>query len=176
MKTVILGITLLLVFSVTQSSCWKEQIQENTKQYNVIVDEDRNAFIKNQIVKDYTFLYDEVIEECECRDRFLQDPEYEITWFWRTINGDCDSNYVGLCSATKLDSIKAYSNARCFFIDDKLVIIPTNDENGFTDEGYLIISQPVEVENDTIIIREGIYAAFYDEKYGKYMAVAVDVL
>ena len=43
MKTVILGITLLLVFSVTQSSCWKEQIQENTKQYNVIVDEDRNA-------------------------------------------------------------------------------------------------------------------------------------
>lgn len=55
MKTVILGITLLLVFSVTQSSCWKEQIQENTKQYNVIVEEDRNAFIKNQIVKDYTF-------------------------------------------------------------------------------------------------------------------------
>ena len=66
-------------------------------------------------------------------------------------------------------------NARGFIEDEKLVIIPTTNENGFTADGFLAVGRPIIVENDTIIIREGIYAAYYDEKTGGYVAVAVDV-
>ena len=38
----------------------------------------------------------------------------------------------------------------------------------------MVIGVPIEVENDNIIIQEGIYAAYYDEETGRYTAVAVD--
>lgn len=66
------------------------------------------------------------------------------------------------------------ANAMGYFEDDKLVIVPTSEENGFTADGYLAIGAPIVVQYDNIVIQEGIYGAYYDEDAGKYTAVAVD--
>lgn len=137
--------------------------------------EQGRAFFNNQQVKDYTDLCQKVINNCGVEDR-TQGAQYVITWHWPLANGDCDINVVGLCSASKIDTVSQGANVRGCFVDGKLVIIPTVDENGFTSDGYLAIGQPILVDNDTIIIREGIYAAYYDEALGRYVAVAVDVL
>ena len=47
--------------------------------------------------------------------------------------------------------------------DDKFVIVPTTDENGFTADGFLAVGRPMEVINDTIVIREGVYASYYNK-------------
>lgn len=132
------------------------------------------AFFDSHQVKDYTELCKKVINNCGVEDR-TQGTQYEITWHWPSANGDCDSDLYGLCSASKTDTINQGANVKGCLVDGKLVIIPTTDENGFTSDGYLAIGQPIIVDNDTILIREGIYAAYYDEALGRYVAVAVDV-
>lgn len=66
------------------------------------------------------------------------------------------------------------SNAKGFFEDGKLILVPTSEDNGFTADGYLAIGAPIEVQYDSIVIQEGIYTAYYDEETGRYTAVAVD--
>ena len=61
-----------------------------------------------------------------------------------------------------------------YYEDGKLIIIPTSEDNGFTEDGYLAIGVPIEIQNDSIVISEGIYAAYYDDEQGRYVAVAVD--
>ena len=65
-------------------------------------------------------------------------------------------------------------NALGYFEEDKLVIVPTAEDNGFTADGYLAIGASIEIEGDSIVIQEGIYTAYYDEETGRYTAVAVD--
>ena len=48
------------------------------------------------------------------------------------------------------------------------------EDDGYTADGYLVIGAPIEVQFDSIVIQEGIYAAYYDEEAGRYTAVAVD--
>ena len=136
--------------------------------------EQGKAFFDSHQVKDYTDLCKKVITNCGMENK-TQDTQYEITWHWPSANGDCDSDLYGLCSASKTDTINQGANVKGCLVDGKLVIIPTTDENGFTSDGYLAIGQPIIVDNDTIIIREGIYAAYYDEALGRYVAVAVDI-
>ena len=136
--------------------------------------EQGKAFFDSHQIKDYTDLCKNVINNCGEEDR-TQGTQYVITWHWPLANGDCDNDLYGLCSAYKMDTINHGENVRGCLVDGKLVIIPTADENGFTSDGYLAIGQPIIVDNDTIIIREGIYAAYYDEALRRYVAVAVDV-
>lgn len=190
-------ITRTVLFATTVSmflSCSKEKIEEkNNLQSNFTQTQEDNvegytlaemaevmsweqgkAFFDSHQVKDYTDLCKNVINNCGEEDR-TQGTQYVITWHWPLANGDCDNDLYGLCSASKMDTINHGANVRGCLVDGKLVIVPTADENGFTSDGYLAIGQPIVVDNDTIIIREGIYAAYYDEVLGRYVAVAVDV-
>ena len=138
--------------------------------------EEGKAFFENQPVKDYTEICRKVIEGYEVGKNVLGSSQYEISWYWPSSNGDCDTDFHGLCSITKKDTIiNQQTNAMGFFEQGKLVIIPTKDDDGFTTDGYLAIGRPIEVGNDTVIIREGIYAAYYDEALGRYVAVSVDI-
>ncbi len=136
--------------------------------------EEGKGFFENQPIKDYTELCRKVIADQETI-RNVQDPQYEITWYWPSADGDCNTDFHGLCSITKKDTINQGGNARGCFEDGKLIIIPTTEEDGFTADGYLAIGRPIEVENDTVIIKEGVYAAYYDETLRRYVAVTVDI-
>lgn len=136
-------------------------------------DEDR-AFFENQPVKDYTTVCEKVLNDCGFMVR-SQGSSYSIVWRWPIVDGGCDYERLGICSGTNNDTTFRCGNAMGCFEDGKLVIIPLTDDNGFTADGYLAVGRPVVVENDSIIIREGIYVAYFDEEIGRYVAVAVDV-
>lgn len=89
--------------------------------------------------------------------------------------GHCNSNFTGVCLIIKRkESSFADVNAMGYYEDGKLVIIPTTDDNGFTEDGYLAIGTPIEIQNDSIVINEGVYTAYFDDELGRYVAVAVD--
>lgn len=136
--------------------------------------EEGKAFFENQPIKDYTAVCEKVLNDCGTNKTSSQEFLYDITWYWTSPNG-CDANYKGVCIFSKLDAVSGKVNAKGYFEDDKLIIIPTTDDDGFTVDGFLAVGKPIAVENDTIILREGIYAAYYDEGQGRYVAVAVDV-
>ena len=136
--------------------------------------EEGKAFFQNQPIKDYTTVCEQVVNDCGYTARTDGVP-YVVLWVWKTPNGGCDSNYSGSCIIIrpKKDSLSE-ANAIGYFEEGKFVIVPTTDENGFTADGYLAIGAPIEIEDDSVVIQEGIYAAYYDEETGKYSAVAVD--
>lgn len=136
--------------------------------------EEGKAFFENQPVKDYTYLYDDELNDCGGNEKGLGIPYY-ISWELRMPNGSCNPNYGGSCIVIRpKDNPSTQPNAIGYFENDKLIIIPTTEEDGFTADGYLVIGAPIEVQNDSIVIQEGIYAACYDEEKGKYSAVVVD--
>lgn len=136
--------------------------------------EEGKAFIENQPIKDYTYLYDDEWNDCGGNEKGLGIPYY-ISWELRMPNGSCNPNYGGSCIVIRpKDNPSTQPNAIGYFENDKLIIIPTTEEDGFTADGYLVIGAPIEVQNDSIVIQEGIYAACYDEGKGKYSAVVVD--
>lgn len=136
--------------------------------------EDGKAFFENQPVKDYTAVCEKVLNDCS----FFEKTEvysYGVSWNWLMAGGDCNPKYSGSCLIIKYSN-EAYNqpDAIGFFENDKLVIVPTTDENGFTNDGYFVVGAPIEIQNDTIIVSEGVYSAYYDEEMGRYVAVAVD--
>lgn len=137
--------------------------------------EEGKAFDENLPIKDYTYVCEKVLNDCGFEEKSQQSPLYDIVWYWPKANGGCDDDYIGLCSVTKTDTTFRHSNARGFIEDNKLVIIPTTYEDGFTADGYLAVGLPITVNNDSIVILQGIYAAYYDEVIGRYVAVAVDI-
>lgn len=138
--------------------------------------EEGKAFFENQPIKDYTAVCEQVVKDCGYTAKTEGLP-YVVLWAWRTPNGGCNSNYSGSCIIIRppKDSFSE-ANVLGFFEEGKFVIVPTTEENGFTADGYLAIGSPIEIEmeDDSIVIQEGIYAAYYDEEMGKYSAVAVD--
>ena len=186
---IIMGATALAVAAVAIIACNKEKTaqQETTptqqsaefrdftlaEMIEAMSWEDGKDFLENQIVKDYAYVCETVLNDCEDYKDTIIDSQFEISWYWPSSNGGCNTIYPGICKIIK-DTVVTV-NARGFIEDEKLVIIPTTNENGFTADGFLAVGRPIIVENDTIIIREGIYAAYYDEKTGGYVAVAVDV-
>lgn len=136
--------------------------------------EDGKAFFENQPVKDYTAVCEMMLNDCEFAEKDSSSPNYVFGWHWATPATDCISQYDGLCFGIKKESNSSQSNARGYFVDGKFVIIPTTEENGFTDDGCLAIGAAIEIQNDSIVIQEGVYMAYYDEDEGRYVAVAVD--
>jgi hypothetical protein len=136
--------------------------------------EDGKAFFENQTIKDYTSVCERVVNDCGSAEKEAGLP-FIISFELRTPNGDCNPELSGYCVVIrKKENSSVQSNALGYFEDGKLVIIPTTVENGFTSDGYLVIGSPVEVQNDSIVIQEGVYTAYYDEEIGCYSAVAVD--
>ena len=132
------------------------------------------AFFENQPIKDYTAVCEMVVNDCGINEKEFDIPYY-ISWELKMPNNTCNPNYPGTClMIRKKENSSLQANAIGYFDDDKLVIIPTTEENGFTADGYLVVGGPVVIENDNVVIQEGIYAAYYDEEQGKYSAVAVD--
>lgn len=136
--------------------------------------EDGKAFFENQPIKDYTAVCEKVLNDCDFIGRSSSVPTYVFGWHWATIEDDCISEYKGLCFGIKQDSNSEQSNALGYFEDGKFIIVPITDENGFTADGHLAVGTSIEIENDSIIIPNGIYTAYYDEQSGRYVAVALD--
>ena len=136
--------------------------------------EDGKAFFENQPIKDYTAICEKVMNDCGFSEKEAGLP-FVISWELKTPNGDCNHDFSGSCLIIrKKEGSSMQANAMGYFEDGKLVIVPTTEDDGFTTDGYLVIGAPIEVQYDSIIIQEGIYAAYYDEEQGKYCAVAVD--
>lgn len=186
----IMGATALAMAAVAIIACSKEKTAQNettTEQQpqnpndytlaemaEAISWEDGKAFFENQPVKDYTAVCEMMLNDCEFAEKDSSSPNYIFGWHWATPATDCISQYDGLCFGIKKESNSSQSNARGYFVDGKFVIIPTTEENGFTDDGYLAIGAAIEIQNDSIVIQEGVYMAYYDEDEGRYVAVAVD--
>ena len=185
-----LGATALAVAAVAIIACSKEKTeQQETTTLQQTVDpndltlaemaeamswEDGRAFFENQPIKDYTAVCEKVLSDCDFIGRSSSVPTYVFGWHWATVYEDCISEYKGLCFGIKQDSNSEQSNALGYFEDGKFIIVPITDENGFTADGHLAVGTSIEIENDSIIIPNGIYTAYYDEQSGRYVAVAVD--
>ena len=136
--------------------------------------EDGKAFFENQPIKDYTLMCENIVSDCGFDAKTAGLP-FIISWNLRTPNGTCNYNLSGACLVIrKKESISQEANATGFFEEGKLVIVADSEDNGFTSDGYLVIGSPIEIENDSIVIQEGVYAAYFDEELGTYTAVAVD--
>lgn len=132
------------------------------------------TFIESQSVKDYSEVCQKVMDRLGGTEKPYNPSQYEISWHWPIAEGGCDEDYLGICLIIKTDTTIVVDNAIGYFEDNKFVIVPTTDENGFTADGFLAVGRPMEVINDTIVIREGVYAAYYNKVLKKYTAVAVD--
>ena len=139
-----------------------------------MTEEEGKAFFENQPIKDYTYACESVLNDCDGAAKSEEDASFVISWRWPSQDGGCNSVYAGICKVIKKEKDSAQKNAMGYFEQGKLVIVPTSEENGFTADGYLAIGMPIESENDSIIIREGIYSVYFDEEQGRYSAVAVD--
>lgn len=185
-----LGATALAVAAVAIVACSKEKaaqqetstIQQSadSKDYTLaeLADamnwEEGKAFFENQPIKDYTAVCEQLMNDCSFAEKEAGLP-YIISWVWRMPNGSCNPIEPGVCLAIrKKENSSLQANANGYFEDGKLILVPISEDNGFTADGYLAIGAPIEVQYDSIVIQEGIYAAYYDEETGRYTAVAVD--
>ena len=191
MKTrVLLGAMALTVAAVAIVACSKEKtaqqeiltIQQSadSKDYTLaeMADamswEEGKAFFENQPIKDYTAVCEQVLNDCGFAEKEAGLP-YVISWVWKMVDGSCNPNFNGVCLVIrKKENSTMQANANGFFEDGRLILVPTSEDNGFTADGYLAIGAPIEVQFDSIVIQEGVYAAYYDEEAGRYTAVAVD--
>lgn len=187
---IILGATALAVATVAIVACSKEKTaQQETPAAQQTAEpqdytlaemveamswEDGKAFFENQPIKDYTTICEKVLIDCGFAEKEAGLP-YIISWVLRLPNGNCIPTEPGACLAIrKKENSSMQANANGYFEDGKLILVPTTEDNGFTADGYLAIGAPIEVQYDSIIIQEGIYAAYYDEEAGRYTAVVVD--
>lgn len=134
--------------------------------------EEGKAFFENQPIKDYTAVCEKVLNDCGLEEKAAV-AFYSIDWQWRITGSNCNPNYNGVCLIIKRKE-GSVSNAMGYYEDGKLIIIPTTEDNGFTEDGYLAVGSPIEIQNDSIVVSEGIYSAYYDDEQGRFVAVAVD--
>jgi len=185
-----MGATALAMAAVAFVACSKEKTAQNetiteqqpknpndytlAEMIEVMTWEEGKAFFENQPVKDYTYACEMVLNDCGFGEKEAELP-FIISWALKTSNGFCNPNLPGACLVIrKKESSSTQANALGYFEDGKLVVVSISEENGFTSDGYFVVGAPIEIENDNIIIQEGIYTAYYDEEAGMYMAVAVD--
>ena len=187
---ILMGAMVLAMVAATVIACTKDKTtqQESLAQQNVanpndltlaemieaLSWEEGKAFFENQPIKDYTYACESVLNDCDGAAKSEEDASFVISWRWPSQDGGCNSVYAGICKVIKKEKDSAQKNAMGYFEQGKLVIVPTSEENGFTADGYLAIGMPIESQNDSIIIREGIYSVYFDEEQGRYSAVAVD--
>ena len=137
-------------------------------------DKESTDFFNTQIIKDYTDICESVMKDCDFEQRKAESQKIKIKWHWASQSTNCNSQHPGICIIFK-ENEESEANAYMIKEDDKLIIIPTIDEDGFTKDGYLAIGTDIVIPNSSAAIEKGIYTAYYDDEYGKYTAVAVDL-
>lgn len=187
---IVMGALALAVVAATIIACNKEKTTQQESQASQKVTspndltlaemkealglEEGKAFFENQPIKDYTYVCEKLLNDCEFSEKTTGLP-YEIVWGWRVSGGNCNPEASGTCIIIrKKENESSQANVMGYFEDGKLVIVPLTEENGFTADGFLPVGMSIEVQYDSIEVQEGIYAAYYDEDAGRYTAVAVD--
>lgn len=111
------------------------------------------------------------------RDVSSNRSEHGVYFGWhfvfRPTNPPCKSTVPGICIAIAWDQPQVETSIVKEF-DGKLIIIPPDDDNGISEDGYLAIGCPIEVEGTSWLIKEGLYSAYYDPELNRFSAVAVD--
>lgn len=187
---ILLGAAALAIAAVAIVACSKEKAAQqetstaqqsvNEKAYTLaemaeaMSWEEDKALLENQPIKDYTSVCEKVLNDCGPMEK-SEVISYGVSWEYMMAGGVCNPQFPGTCLIIKYNgNTTNQANAIGFFEDGKLVIVPTTNEDGFTVDGYLAVGAPIEIQNDSIVITEGVYSAYFDDGQGKYVAVAVD--
>lgn len=185
-----MGVTALAMAAVAIVACSKEKTAQNettTEQQpknpndNTLAEmveaiswEDGKAFFENQPIKDYRNVCEQAVNDCGFTEKEAGLP-FIISWELKMPNEHCNPDMSGYCLVIrKKEDSSLQANAMGYFEDGKLIIVPVTEDDGYTADGYLVIGAPIQVQYDSIVIQEGIYAAYYDDEAGRYTAVAVD--
>ena len=138
--------------------------------------EDKNHVLPKLARKDYSSICEKALKE---DTNFQKSANMPIYFGWHLVlkpephRPPCVSDIPGICIAIVFNSPDvATSNAYEF--GGKLIIVPDDEDNGFTKDGYLVVGCPIEIEGSAYVIKEGIYSATFDENAGRFVAVAVD--
>ena len=84
--------------------------------------EDGKAFFENQTVRDYSYVCESVMNDCN-DDAKTQGLPYSVSWVWKMPNGMCNSSNPGLCLAIrKKDGSSMQANALGYFEDGTPVL------------------------------------------------------
>ena len=130
--------------------------------------EEKEFFIKNKIT-DNTKVAEKVLNSYQKLKSANEVKRPKIKFRW---GGSGCSRPLGICIIIPIGKLEA--NADALITDGKYVIIPDNDDNGITADGYLPIFEDIYVD-ETTTIKAGIYTANYDEEQNKYSAIALDI-
>lgn len=138
--------------------------------------EDNNHVLPNLARKDYSSICEKALKE----DTNLQKTANMPIYFgWHLVlnpephRPPCESDIPGICIAIVFNS-PGVATSNAYEFDGKLIIVPDDEDNGFTEDGYLVVGSPIEIEGSAYVIKEGIYSATFDESAGRFVAVAVD--
>lgn len=104
--------------------------------------EEGKAFFENQPIKDYTAVCEKVLNDCKFGEKAQPRIHFIFEWHWDPNTNDCISTYPGVCFIIRRLHSQSY-NAVGYIEDEKLVIIPTDEENGFTSDGYFAVGSPI---------------------------------
>lgn len=185
-----MGVTALAMAAVAIVACSKEKTAQNettteqqpknpndytlAEMVEAISWEDGKAFFENQPIKDYRNVCEQAVNDCGFTEKEAGLP-FIISWELKMPNEHCNPDMSGYCLVIrKKEDSSLQANAMGYFEDGKLIIVPVTEDDGYTADGYLVIGAPIQVQYDSIVIQEGIYAAYYDDEAGRYTAVAVD--
>lgn len=94
-----------------------------------------------------------------------------------TTSIDC-GDFPGLCLIIRFlkdqlpEGYRVNSDVQLY--KNHMIIIPHDDNNGITSDGYLAIKYDINIEDLGKTIKSGIYKANYDKDAGRYTAIVVD--
>ena len=130
--------------------------------------EEERDFFETHRIMDYTDIAAQALRAAS--NGTIENPRFQIKFKWFV---HCQRPF-GICfifSFAHLDE----TNATMYFYDGKCVIVPDSDsDNGLTSDGYLPIFRDIPID-DELLVKEGIYKAYYDWDLEKY-AIAVDIV
>ena len=152
-------------------------------------EDDDIAFFKENRMVDNTAIYTDAqagllrptpIDEC-----------IHFEWHWPSLNPKPQDppmpkgtksiacgDYPGICfyiSFLKGQLPEGYSvNSDVQLYKNHMIIMPKDDDNGITSDGYLTVKYDINIKELGKTIKSGIYKANYDKDAGRYTAIVVD--
>lgn len=174
----VLGLAVLLTLSIV--SCNKDEVVEQqtpiiTEKSNMslnefistVESEEEKAFFENHEIIDNRVICEKALKNFSSLKAEVAKPRIKFKW-----GGNGCVNPIGICLIIPIGAAEA--NAEAFVQDGKYIVVPSTDDNGITNDGYLPIYEDVYVDENTTV-KAGIYTANYDSQSGKYSAIALDV-
>lgn len=173
-----LGLAVVLNLSIV--SCNKDKIIEQqtpivseksnmslNEFISTVESEEERAFFENHEIINNRMICEKALKNFSSLKTEAAKPRIKFKWG----GNDC-VNPIGICLIIPIGHLEA--NAEAFVQDGKYIVIPSTEDNGITNDGYLPIYEDVYVDENTTV-KAGIYTANYDSQTGKYSAVALDV-